>query len=99
MQQQFISDNQSLVELCQQLQTASVLAVDTEFVRTRTLYPKLGLLQVCDGNTIALIDPIKIDDLAPFWQLLADKNITKVLHACSEDLEVFYMPVTVNLKT
>ncbi|WP_448246501.1 ribonuclease D [Thalassotalea agariperforans] len=89
MQQQFISDNQSLVELCQQLQTASVLAVDTEFVRTRTLYPKLGLLQVCDGNTIALIDPIKIDDLSPFWQLLADKNITKVLHACSEDLEVF----------
>ena len=89
MQQQFISDDKSLVQLCQQLQTATVLAVDTEFVRTRTLYPKLGLLQVCDGNIIALIDPITITDLSPFWQLISDKNITKVLHACSEDLEVF----------
>jgi ribonuclease D len=66
-----------------------VLAIDTEFVRTRTLYAKLGLLQVCDGEQLALIDPLAIDDLSPFWQLLTDANITKVLHACSEDLEVF----------
>jgi ribonuclease D len=53
------------------------------------LYPKLGLLQVFDGEQLALIDPIAINDLSPFWQLLADEKITKVLHACSEDLEVF----------
>lgn len=89
MQKHFIKDNLALVELCQQLAKAPVLAIDTEFVRTRTLYPKLGLLQVCDGNTIALIDPIEIDDLTAFWQLLSNDKITKVLHACSEDLEVF----------
>ena len=89
MQEIFVKDNQSLVELCEQLQQSEILAVDTEFVRTRTLYPKLGLLQVSNGKVIALIDPITIDDLSPFWQLLTNGNILKVLHACSEDLEVF----------
>ncbi len=89
MQHQLIEDHSSLQTLCQQYSKASVLAIDTEFVRTRTLYPRLGLLQVFDGQQLALIDPIAIDDLSPFWQLLANENITKVLHACSEDLEVF----------
>jgi len=89
MQYQLIEDNERLQQLCKHYQNASVLAVDTEFVRTRTLYPKLGLLQVFDGEQLALIDPIAIDDLSPFWQLLRNENITKVLHACSEDLEVF----------
>jgi len=86
---QYITDDQALIELCEQLAKAPILAIDTEFVRTRTLYPKLGLLQVCDGETVALIDPITIDDLSPFWQLLTNGAIKKVLHACSEDLEVF----------
>jgi len=89
MQYQLIEDFTSLQALCQQYSKASVLAIDTEFVRTRTLYPKLGLLQVFDGEQLALIDPVAIDDLSPFWQLLTNENITKVLHACSEDLEVF----------
>jgi len=89
MHYQLIEDQQSLNLLCEQLVKAKVLAIDTEFVRTRTLYAKLGLLQVCDGEQLALIDPLAIDDLSPFWQLLTDVNITKVLHACSEDLEVF----------
>ena len=89
MQYQLIEDFISLKTLCQQYSKASVLAIDTEFVRTRTLYPRLGLLQVFDGQSLALIDPIAINDLSPFWQLLTNKNITKVLHACSEDLEVF----------
>lgn len=89
MHYQLIEDQLSLNELCETLAKATVLAIDTEFVRTRTLYAKLGLLQVCDGEQLALIDPLAIDDLSPFWQLLTDANITKVLHACSEDLEVF----------
>ena len=89
MDYQLIEDQQSLNQLCEQLVNASVLAIDTEFVRTRTLYAKLGLLQVCDGERLALIDPLAVDDLEPFWQLLKNENITKVLHACSEDLEVF----------
>ncbi len=89
MQYQLIEEEISLQKLCQQYSKAKVLAIDTEFVRTRTLYPRLGLLQIFDGEQLALIDPIAINDLSPFWQLLANENIIKVLHACSEDLEVF----------
>jgi len=89
LQQHYIEDFNALADLCQQLSNSKVLAVDTEFVRTRTLYPKLGLLQVCNGEHLALIDPVAIEDLSPFWQLLTNADIVKVLHACSEDLEVF----------
>lgn len=89
MQKLYIQDPQQLNEVCQQFSMSSVLAIDTEFVRTRTYYPKLGLLQVSDGKLLALIDPVALPDLRAFWQLLTDPTICKVLHACSEDLEVF----------
>lgn len=89
MQKQYIKEQHDLIQLCQHLKKSDVLMVDTEFVRTRTLYPKLGLLQVCNGDFLALIDPLAVDDLSPFWALIADESIEKVIHACSEDLEVF----------
>lgn len=89
IQRLYVQDHLSLVNLCETFKQSSLLAIDTEFVRTRTLYPKLGLLQVSNGDIIALIDPVTIDDISPFWSLMADQNICKVLHACSEDLEVF----------
>jgi len=85
----YVRDHQSLVKLCEKLAKSPLLTIDTEFVRTRTLYPKLGLLQICNGEYSALIDPVTIDDLSSFWALLTDGGICKVLHACSEDLEVF----------
>lgn len=85
----YIEDSEQLHLICQRYSQASVLAIDTEFVRTRTLYPKLGLIQINDGKTLALIDPVALPDLMPFWQLLENPTIQKVLHACSEDLEVF----------
>ncbi|WP_448564513.1 ribonuclease D [Thalassotalea ganghwensis] len=89
MQKLYIEQQEDLNLLSQQLARANVITIDTEFVRTRTFYPKLGLLQVCDGDVIALIDPTTIEDLSPFWQLLEDPKLEKVIHACSEDLEVF----------
>ncbi|WP_241238898.1 ribonuclease D [Colwellia sp. Arc7-635] len=85
----YVENSQQLNLVCQRYSQASMLAIDTEFVRTRTLYPKLGLIQINDGNTLALIDPVALPDLSPFWQLLENPSIQKVLHACSEDLEVF----------
>lgn len=89
MHYQLIENQSELNELCEKLSLAKLLAIDTEFVRTRTLYAKLGLLQVSDGKQIALIDPLSIGDLSPFWELLTNAGIVKVLHAGSEDLEVF----------
>ena len=85
----YVENAQQLHQICQSYSQAPVLAIDTEFVRTRTLYAKLGLIQINDGKTLALIDPVAITDLTPVWQLMENPNIEKVLHACSEDLEVF----------
>lgn len=65
-----------------------MLAVDTEFLREKTYFPRLCLVQVAAGDDIAAVDPILIDDLAPLAELFEDPSVTKVLHACSQDLEV-----------
>jgi ribonuclease D len=65
------------------------LALDTEFVRERTFYPRLGLIQVSDGRAAYLVDPLALSDLAPFAGVLAASGTVKVLHSASEDLEVF----------
>ncbi len=86
---QMITTNDALATLCETARTQRALALDTEFVRTRTYYPQLGLIQLYDGENVALIDPLTITDWAPFQALLQDQNVTKFLHAGSEDLEVF----------
>ncbi len=86
---QLITSSQQLVAICTRLRQQATVMVDTEFVRTRTFYAQLGLVQLYDGECLALVDPIAIDDLSPLWALMADVSVTKVLHASSEDLEVF----------
>lgn len=85
----YIREQSQLNDYCQKASQAPVLALDTEFVRTRTLFSKLGLIQVFYGDQVALIDPLCDLDLEPFWQLLTNTDIVKVLHSCHEDLEVF----------
>ncbi|WJG08205.1 ribonuclease D [Aliiglaciecola sp. LCG003] len=85
-----ITTDQKLHEFCAQAQQSDAIAVDTEFVRTRTLYPRLGLIQIFDGVTLALIDPLDITDFGPLVALLSDEKVVKVLHSCSEDLETFW---------
>lgn len=84
-----ITDNQALADICQAARRHPLLALDTEFVRTRTYYPQLGLIQLYDGEQLSLIDPLPITDWTPFIDLLTDTQVTKFLHAGSEDLEVF----------
>ena len=64
------------------------LGIDTEFVRERTYRAELGLVQISDGTTAWLADPVKLDTLEPLNRLLSDPQITKILHSGSEDLEV-----------
>ncbi|MFT8210115.1 MAG: ribonuclease D [Symbiopectobacterium sp.] len=89
MNYQLISDNNGLEQVCQQARQHTQVALDTEFVRTRTYYPQLGLIQLYDGETLSLIDPLTISAWQPFIALLQDAQATKFLHASSEDLEVF----------
>lgn len=84
-----ITTNNDLAEVCARAQRYQAVALDTEFVRTRTLTPKLGLIQLYDGHQLVLIDPLTISDFRPFVHLLENPEVTKVLHSCSEDLETF----------
>ncbi|PWB34686.1 ribonuclease D [Pseudomonas sp. SDI] len=84
----WICDDHSLAEHCQQWRTLPYVALDTEFMRVDTFYPKAGLIQVGDGVRAYLIDPLRVSAWQPLADLLEDRNVIKVLHACSEDLEV-----------
>lgn len=86
---QMITTDDGLRAVCEAASAASAVALDTEFVRTRTYYPQLGLLQLFDGQQVSLIDPLTINDWAPMRDLLLNEDVTKYLHAGSEDLEVF----------
>lgn len=85
----WILDDASLAEHCAAWQTLPFVALDTEFMRVDTFYPIAGLLQVSGGEQAYLIDPLRISDWKPFSALLQAPGVVKVLHSCSEDLEVF----------
>ena len=84
-----ITDNTSLLEICNLAQQQSAVALDTEFMRVSTYFPKLGLIQLYDGECVSLIDPLAITDFSPFVALLSNPKVLKILHSCSEDLLVF----------
>ena len=86
----WVDSYEDLRRRCSSWSRAEALAIDTEFVRTRTFFPRLGLIQVGDGQEHALIDPLAIPDLGPLEEVLQSPRVTKVLHSCGEDLEVFH---------
>ena len=85
----WIDQDDQLAELCVAWRQQAAIAVDTEFMRSDTFYPIAGLLQIGDGKGCYLIDPLAIQNLVPLRELMLDTAVTKVLHSCSEDLEVF----------
>lgn len=87
-----ITEQKALEAFCTSLKSCEFITVDTEFLREKTYYPLLCLIQVGDpdGNAKA-IDPLAGDlDLAPLYDLLFDENILKIFHAARQDLEIFF---------
>lgn len=85
----YIDRDQDLEDVIEQMRQADMVTVDTEFTRTDTYFPEVGLIQLFDGDGCFLVDPLGVESLGPVADLLADETVLKVLHACSEDLEVF----------
>ena len=85
---EYIGADRSLRAACRRWATSPVLALDTEFMRERTFYAKPALVQVSDGAWVGVIDPLAIKDLSPLAERVGDPGVTKILHACREDLEV-----------
>jgi ribonuclease D len=86
----YLTTDQGLADFCDHLNSSPVLAIDTEFVRERTYYHKLGLIQVSDGTHFAAIDPIHISNLEPFLNLVRNQSTVKVFHAARQDLEILH---------
>lgn len=85
----YVDDMKALGEVCAHLAGTRRFALDTEFVGERTYYPKLELIQVATREQVALIDCRAVQDLGPFFEILANRRIQKVLHAAQQDVELF----------
>jgi ribonuclease D len=86
----YIDTEQGLRDLVDRMRGAEAIAVDTEFMRERTYWAKLCLVQVGDGEHAAAVDPFAIEDLSPLFELLDDPDIVKVFHSGEQDLEIFW---------
>ena len=87
---QLITDTDELAQFCSSAKSYDFVTIDTEFHRESTYWPKLCLVQVATSDQAVLIDPMaKGIDLAPLFELLADKSIVKVFHAARQDIEIF----------
>lgn len=80
-----------LQELVDTLAGSAWVAMDTEFMREKTYFPQLCLIQVATPDHIACIDPLALPDLGPLCTLLQDPEVLKVFHSASQDLEVLYL--------
>jgi ribonuclease D len=85
----YIDTDTALREHCAHWRQRPWLAVDTEFVRVDTYYPILCLVQISDGERAGCIDVPALSDPAPLWDLLVEPRVIKVLHAASQDYEIF----------
>jgi ribonuclease D len=86
-----LTSTAQVAELCEALSRERFIAVDTEFMRDRTYWPKLCLVQIAGAGRHAAIDPLASGvDLAPLFSLMTHPDIVKVFHAARQDVEIFY---------
>ena len=85
----WVSDFDALEACLDDLETRDRVALDTEFIKRSTYFPILALVQINTGDTIYLIDALKLD-LTEFWVVLEEMPMM-IWHACGEDLGIFYL--------
>jgi ribonuclease D len=86
-----ITDTNALSAFCGRMRAERFVAVDTEFMRDRTYWPRLCLVQVAGEQEAVAIDALAPGlDLAPLLELMGDPGVLKVMHAARQDLEIFH---------
>jgi ribonuclease D len=86
-----ITTTPELSDLCRRLGQHNFVAVDTEFIREQTFWPRLCVVQLAGPGEEAIVDPLAPGvDLTPFFALMADKRVVKVFHAARQDLEIVW---------
>lgn len=86
----YVDSATRLTTICEHLSTVERFGLDTEFVGERTYVPQLELIQVATPTECALIDCQAVSDLGPFFEVVCNPQIEKVLHAGQQDLEIFF---------
>ena len=84
----YIDSQAELQAFAERARSSSVLAIDTEFLREKTYYPKLCLMQMATDDERVIIDPFAVDDLKVLKPLLEDENVMKVFHSGHQDIEI-----------
>ena len=85
-----IESSSSMDELVSRLADEAIIAVDTEFFRETTYYPKLALVQIATDSIVACIDPLAFEARPALKKILCENKITKIFHSCSQDIEVLF---------
>ena len=84
----YIANQENLAAFAERAMHSSVLAIDTEFLREKTYYAKLCLIQLATDDETAIVDPFAVDDLR-------NENVMKLFHAGNQDLEILLREVGV----
>jgi len=89
----YASTETELATALQLLSVSDFVALDTEFMRESTYFPRLCLVQAATADHCVLIDPLAIADLSALWSFLLDRGRLKVLHAARQDLETLSIAI------
>ena len=89
----YIANQEDLEAFAKRAMRSSVLAIDTEFLREKTYYAKLCLLQLATDDETAIVDPFEVDDLRVLAPLLENESVVKLFHAGGQDLEILLREV------
>lgn len=86
-----ITETNELTHYCERLAKAPYITVDTEFLREKTFWPRLCLVQLAGPEDELIVDPLAPGiDLSPLYELMADTGVLKVFHAARQDVEIFH---------
>ena len=91
----YIANQENLEAFVERARSSSVLAIDTEFLREKTYYAKLCLLQLATDDEVAIVDPFAVRDLKVLAKLLTDAGVMKLFHAGRQDLEIILREIGV----
>lgn len=89
----YITDQTDLESFAKRAKSSSVLAIDTEFLREKTYYAKLCLLQMQTDDETVIVDPFAVDDLSVLADVFQDRSVVKLFHAGSQDIEILYRAI------
>lgn len=91
MRTMMITTTEKLTEVCNRFARLPFVTLDTEFIREKTYWPVLCLIQIASREEAYCIDPLAEGiDLTPLFDLLQNERVVKVFHAARQDLEIFY---------